>query len=1328
LANLFIDLPVPLANGAGASVAVDAMGRVKTVTYVGDLFASVQVQVSADDINWHTLHTFPATTQAIGTQAIKKTFKVAANFMRAFVSNFRSGTAANMDVGANDDGSLFETPIAPAGNGAGAAVSVALLGTFNTVFVSDVFTGAAIIEVSDDGVNWTPTLSFNTNGGIKSKSFVAQFVRVFRNNVDLTAPGLPVVTIVAINDANVTLALVTTVDSNCLVYRPGSGLTGPVIFDTWASLIAELTVLRVSANGGGCYQIAFDDSLVSPAVVPAGAYDMTDVEWIATQPTPGGGGAGVAVSVVEGVTFTGLRTFSGPLAVSNLATATVPNTDLADGDQITVRDGADLTSTGGVAFYAGVGLVATDLVTVVLTEQGTFGGGGTGIVFALTVVGTSVLLFQGRNSGANPGTLSSIAGSFIVIGIESTSSFLGLPQAAVLGTLSFTVTDRWQLDVPAVRVGAGTIDSNELNRLDSSGGGFTATLEPISAAVFSTRGKWVIVKDVGGTAGALVAPGGGDTIDGVAASVALPANGSLLFVSDGVSNWSMIGSAAVVTTIDSNCLVYRPGSGLTGPVVFGLWADLITELTALRAAGNASGCYQIAFDDSVTSPASIPAGAYDMTNVEWLALQPPGAAGAVAVSVVEGVTFTGLRTFSGPLAVTNLATATVPNTDLADGDEVVVRQGADLTSTGGVPFYSASGLIATDAISVVLTEQGTFGGGGAGIVFAMPVAATSLSLELGRNSGPNPGTLSSIVASTITVGIGSTSAFLGFTQAALLGTLAFSVTDRWQLDIPAVRVGAGTISSNELNQLDSSGGGFTATLESINAATIDTRGTWAIVKDVGGTAGALVAPGGGDTIDGVAASVALPANGSLLFVSDGASNWNIVGQFDPSVVSGANPNCLVFQPGGTAIANVFTSWTALIAVLGTIQGCKTILFDDTFATPTIPAGAYDVTDALFLGPVRQPQSLTNVIISDGVTFTGFREAKQLSFDVRVTAPAITDLGVTDQILLDNVEMFSSTSTAEFIEVQAATAPELQLLNRCELVGGGNFELVEVLATGTLRVFMSDGCQVGDDVVRGAGDVDATFNVDSADFDPSQANLGGTLAFIQANEPRYFVSATIAIADPTPAPNTLQRVDPSAGAFSVTLPTVTLNNRGKRILVSEVGGSSNTVTMAPTGGNTIIGATTIAQAFGSRLYVSDGASSWIEISLGADKYSPPEKWDQQNVAASQTDVDLTALVSTSFDTIKMIRAGSIVGLSTRFTAAITDATADSAVVSVTINGAAGTLELSHSSGVNPSGGEATQGPGIDTFVAGDLIGIQITTLGTFAPTTTDIEAWLEVETA
>jgi flagellar hook protein FlgE len=115
---------------------------------------------------------------------------------------------------------------------------------------------------------------------------------------------------------------------------------------------------------------------------------------------------------------------------------------------------------------------------------------------------------------------------------------------------------------------------------------------------------------------------------------------------------------------------------------------------------------------------------------------------------------------------------------------------------------------------------------------------------------------------------------------------------------------------------------------------------------------------------------------------------------------------------------------------------------------------------------------------------------------------------------------------------------------------------------------------------------------------------------------------------------------------------------------------------------------------------------------------PEMWGQENVAASQTDVALSAMVSMNFDTIKMTRSGSIVGISSRLTE---DITAGTITIKITKNGTPLTLQLVHTSG---TGSTAVQAAGIDTYTAGDLIGIQITTDGSFAPTTTDLEVWIE----
>lgn len=129
-------------------------------------------------------------------------------------------------------------------------------------------------------------------------------------------------------------------------------------------------------------------------------------------------------------------------------------------------------------------------------------------------------------------------------------------------------------------------------------------------------------------------------------------------------------------------------------------------------------------------------------------------------------------------------------------------------------------------------------------------------------------------------------------------------------------------------------------------------------------------------------------------------------------------------------------------------------------------------------------------------------------------------------------------------------------------------------------------------------------------------------------------------------------------------------------------------------------------------------------VNTGRYAIPDKWAQNNVAASQSNVDLTQQVSTFFINTKMIRAGSVIGLSTRFTEAVADG---SIVVQITINGTPGTLAIISTSGSNPSGGELVQASGIDTFVAGDLIGVELTTDVSFAPTTTDLESWVEIDT-
>lgn len=130
---------------------------------------------------------------------------------------------------------------------------------------------------------------------------------------------------------------------------------------------------------------------------------------------------------------------------------------------------------------------------------------------------------------------------------------------------------------------------------------------------------------------------------------------------------------------------------------------------------------------------------------------------------------------------------------------------------------------------------------------------------------------------------------------------------------------------------------------------------------------------------------------------------------------------------------------------------------------------------------------------------------------------------------------------------------------------------------------------------------------------------------------------------------------------------------------------------------------------------------VSVELVPESQAVNEVFYQDNVAASQTAVALGVRNRVTFSDVMMVRAGSIIGLNVRLSEAVT---AGTLTCTVAVNGTAGTLNVALTAGTN---GQAVQLPGTDTFIAGDTVSIEITTTGTFTPTTTDVEAWLEIAT-
>jgi len=304
------------------------------------------------------------------------------------------------------------------------------------------------------------------------------------------------------------------------------------VFDSWIDLIAQLSTLRAGNNGSGTYTILFDDSIVSPAPIPAGAYDMTSVVWsgeILKQ---------TFVSVAEGAIFTKLRHLQNNLLVGFFG-VTPPVSDFAGPFEAFALDGgAVITSLGAGPFIRHSG---SGLAVIALRDGARIAFNGAPVVDVATSGPAPAVLIPGfAGTTVDSNTISGITGATVQLAWLVSSAQLSEDQPALTGTGGILLPDnngtRERRFPTPIFTGNAVVDPNVIARVDTSSGPVTITLPP----AFNNRGISVVVKDVGGQAGAnniTIAPSGADTIDGGFAQFIAVARGSLTLTSDGVSDW-----------------------------------------------------------------------------------------------------------------------------------------------------------------------------------------------------------------------------------------------------------------------------------------------------------------------------------------------------------------------------------------------------------------------------------------------------------------------------------------------------------------------------------------------------------------------------------------------------------------------------------------------------------------------------------------------------------------------------------------------------------------------------------------------------------------------
>jgi hypothetical protein len=517
--NSFLNLPVPAADGTGAAVDTSGLGPERTVTVQGVFSGTITIEFSLVGLAgpWAELITFNGPG--------KRMF----NFMGAAMRTTRTGTSptspgtANIDVAAPLTGGQYTSLAVPPGVGSGAPTDVSAFGINNTVTCLGAFTGVVLVQVSEDGIDWLDCMAF-TNPGWQRKDFTAQFMRVTRDGI---ASGAPVVSVGAANDAG---SGGSTAGTNCFVMQPLGGQQGPTVFDDWTELYAALDETRTAA-GGGCYTILFDDSLQTPIVIPAGAYDMTGVTWDGgTQFVQTG------VSVIDGATLPNLSRIQGNISVRNEGAAPVI---LADGAAVQIRDGAVVQSTPLGPFFDAFSAGPAGAAAILMDDIAQLGGNGNPVVtigplaggstFALSLGSQAEVLTDAVSSLGAPGT------NDLIAVFRNTSAVLQ-PQTALNATVTRTIltVPRWrpqQVNAgPAINAAVG-----DVIQVDPTGAPVAVNLPAIY--VFAA-GQAIVVKNSTVSLNAItVTPAGADTIDGQATYVMTNAFESVTVVSDGVTNW-----------------------------------------------------------------------------------------------------------------------------------------------------------------------------------------------------------------------------------------------------------------------------------------------------------------------------------------------------------------------------------------------------------------------------------------------------------------------------------------------------------------------------------------------------------------------------------------------------------------------------------------------------------------------------------------------------------------------------------------------------------------------------------------------------------------------
>jgi len=215
------------------------------------------------------------------------------------------------------------------------------------------------------------------------------------------------------------------VQNSVFVYRPGEPNPNGNVYATWEDVYAAASPVQ------GTRTIQVDDSLVSPAIVPAGVWDMYDITLSGSiSQFDVSGGSFAVLEVQDGASFVTLNEVQDFLEIVSVSTSPIITAPAGGTHGIFIHRGSTIRSTSGVPCIDVPGgstyLVGLDLLGAVGTD-------------AVGITGGTVIFYAGEGATVPSDAVVGPAGSLIIV-IEKFTLGVESAQPGFAGTITGVLT------------------------------------------------------------------------------------------------------------------------------------------------------------------------------------------------------------------------------------------------------------------------------------------------------------------------------------------------------------------------------------------------------------------------------------------------------------------------------------------------------------------------------------------------------------------------------------------------------------------------------------------------------------------------------------------------------------------------------------------------------------------------------------------------------------------------------------------------------------------------------------------------------------------------